>query len=814
MAANDDGVIVKFGVRLNELFSGLASAQSAVKSSTGEMKESVEGLGKIFEGLQSKLIGFSVILGGGALFKEGVSASKEMTGEALKLAKALGITTEEGSYLNVALKSVGLSADAYAGANQRLTRMLKTNESGLNAMGVATRDSSGELLNGQKVMTNAVAALGQYKEGTDRNLAAQALFGRGAAEATAILKLNSEAMEKARVTADALGLTVGTRQADEMKAYKEAMEQVALVMDGIQNTIGKALMPVLTELAEMFAESGPARVKIMSVVMQGLADVFRLVIDSAMTLKDAVVEVFTMIGDAIGSGTGEGITAMQFLANVFNVVKLAVLALKLVFVVTFEAIVGAVQNCVAHFQLFAAVTKAALTPGASIADAWRAGMANIEAVVDASAARIAGKAKEIAAQMQRAAMGESPIEQKAPEHKTGKKGSKSYSGEDKAGSASQAPSEIAAFEAQNKAQKDAYELAHGLQQRSLQDDVAFWQSAVAIANRSNGDIEKAREKLQQAKISAMRQDLAQGKASSEEAVNFAEKEATTQIELSKLVAENDLALGKITQAQFIQIEKDTEAQKLAVMQSAQQSRINLLAQDPTVTPAALQKEKDKLLEIEQAYAVKVAAIDNKQNLESQKFNLQVSQNIEKGLNTTLKGLMTGQLKLRDAWKGTLKDIGNTLSSTVAKMATDWIMGQLKMRAASKVTALEQLNAAAMAAAGNAYNAIVGIPYVGPFLAPVAAVTAYAGVMAFASAEGGYDIPAGVNPMTQLHQKEMVLPAEHADTIRSLKGGGGGGDTNHFHIQAMDGASVHRVLMANPAAFAAAAKNSSRKGHSF
>ncbi len=811
----DDGVVVKFGVRLGELFSGLSSAQTAVKASTSQMSESVEGLGKVFEGLQSKLIGFSVILGGGALFKEGVNASKEMTGEALKLAKALGITTEEGSYLNVALKSVGLSADAYTGANQRLTRMLKTNEAGLNAMGVATRDSSGELLNGQKVMNSAVAALGQYKEGTDRNLAAQALFGRGAAEATALLKLNAEAMEKARVTADALGLTVGTRQADEMKAYKEAMEQVALVMDGIQNTIGKALMPVLTELAEMFAESGPARVKIMSVVMQGLADVFRLVIDAAMTLKDAVVEVFTMIGDAIGSGTGEGITAMQFLANVFNVVKIAVLALKLVFVVTFEAIVGAVQNCVAHFQLFAAVTKAALTPGASIADAWRAGMANIEAVVDASAARIAGKAKEIAAQMQRAAMGDSPIEQKAPEHKTGKKGGRSYKAEDTGGATSGIASKIAEYEQTNQLAKQQYELQNGLKERALADDVSYWSQIVNTANAANGDQAKAWQKLYAAKLAVMKQDLAQGKASSEEAVNFAEKEAINQIELSKLVADNDLALGKITQAQFIQIEKDTQQQKLAVMQSAQQARINLLAQDPTVTPAALQKEKDKLLEIEQAYAVKVAAIDNKQNLESQKFNLQVSQGIEKGLNTTLKGLMTGQLKLRDAWKGTLHDIGNTLASTVSKMATDWIMGQLKMRAASKVTALEQLNAAAMAAAGNAYNAIVGIPYVGPFLAPVAAVTAYAGVMAFASAEGGYDIPAGVNPVTQLHQREMVLPAEHADTIRSLKGGGGGGDTHlHLNIQAMDGASVQRVFMQNPAAMAAGLKNAARKGHSF
>jgi len=61
-----------------------------------------------------------------------------------------------------------------------------------------------------------------------------------------------------------------------------------------------------------------------------------------------------------------------------------------------------------------------------------------------------------------------------------------------------------------------------------------------------------------------------------------------------------------------------------------------------------------------------------------------------------------------------------------------------------------------------------------------------------SAEGGFDIPAGLNPVTQLHEQEMVLPKEQANTIRSLghatDAASGGGDThfnhhgdNHFHI---------------------------------
>lgn len=49
-------------------------------------------------------------------------------------------------------------------------------------------------------------------------------------------------------------------------------------------------------------------------------------------------------------------------------------------------------------------------------------------------------------------------------------------------------------------------------------------------------------------------------------------------------------------------------------------------------------------------------------------------------------------------------------------------------------------------------------------------------LAIASAEGGYDIPAGANPVTQLHEKEMVLPKAQAEVIRGLaaRGGAAGG----------------------------------------
>jgi hypothetical protein len=46
--------------------------------------------------------------------------------------------------------------------------------------------------------------------------------------------------------------------------------------------------------------------------------------------------------------------------------------------------------------------------------------------------------------------------------------------------------------------------------------------------------------------------------------------------------------------------------------------------------------------------------------------------------------------------------------------------------------------------------------------------------ALAVAAKGFDVPAGVNPVTQLHAEEMVLPAHLANTVRDLAANAGGG----------------------------------------
>ena len=120
--------------------------------------------------------------------------------------------------------------------------------------------------------------------------------------------------------------------------------------------------------------------------------------------------------------------------------------------------------------------------------------------------------------------------------------------------------------------------------------------------------------------------------------------------------------------------------------------------------------------------------------------------------------------------------------------------------------METIKSVMMSAWEAMAKTMASIPFPLNIALGAAAFAGVAGIVSkVASARGGYDIPAGVNPMTQLHEEEMVLPKQHANTIRALGksvtsdggiGGGGGSSAqtfNNFTIQAWDSKDVRRFM---------------------
>ena len=154
-------------------------------------------------------------------------------------------------------------------------------------------------------------------------------------------------------------------------------------------------------------------------------------------------------------------------------------------------------------------------------------------------------------------------------------------------------------------------------------------------------------------------------------------------------------------------------------------------------------------------------------------------------NSIAKTIVHGD-NLGESLKAVAVSIGENFIAAFIKIGIQKLLVD-KVGAGAFATTIAAQSQAMVAMAGlNAFAATAAIPFVGPELASEAAIAASGAAEVYAtlataaagfsvlSAAGGMDIPAGVNPLTQLHEREMVLPAQHADTIRRLGAAGGEG----------------------------------------
>lgn len=173
----------------------------------------------------------------------------------------------------------------------------------------------------------------------------------------------------------------------------------------------------------------------------------------------------------------------------------------------------------------------------------------------------------------------------------------------------------------------------------------------------------------------------------------------------------------------------------------------------------------------------------------------VSSAVESGFTSAISGMIQGTETFSQAVKGIFTSIIDGLVSMFVRMGVEWAETQIANALITKTTAQAGIQSSAAQAGAAGIASFAGAPWPVDLGAPAfgAAMALEAASFAAASAAGGYDIPSGVNPVTQLHANEMVLPASIADTFRNAAPGRGGGSTVNFHVHAMDAQGVKAFL---------------------
>jgi hypothetical protein len=844
---SDQQVNVKFGAETGQLKDGANQAAQSVENTVGRMSGAFanmatqmqghasgvvnqangmangiqSAMGRV-DGIMSKMTGgfaaLSAVLAGGAFFKSAIEETKQFTGEVTRLSKALGITVEEAATLNVALGDVYASADTFIGASQAMTRQLKTNEQAVKDMGVQTRDASGNLRPMNDIIMDSIKTLNDYREGTDRSLAAQKLFGRGASDAMQMLKLNNEVLEEARKKQQALGLTISQENVDAMKRYKAAMNDAGDVTLALKKVVGDALIPILSDLGEEFAESGPQRVAIMRAAINSLVTTFYV-------LKTGVETIWLTI-KAFVQGAA---VAILSLADAWQ--RLQNLDMD-----------GAKE------ALKRGIEQAGDILDESAKEAEKRGMAAWDKINAAwsgkstPAAKAPGGTKTIAEGTDEASKNKSRVgewdlmldRQKLAHEKInadngtfyefGKQRESDYwaailarhdlSKDERIGVEKKyigllLDSRKEAFQTELmrlKTELDAFKYNQDERLRIANE------IAAQVAQRYGKD-SKEYEASQQAIIQIERAKKEQIKAIDDEMRAGRQAQALYEIDAADRQAQLDVQLGLKTNAELLAQQSDFEAQRNAVKLAALKERQDAASLDPDMNPVEYAKIGQQIEELERQHQQKMGDIRSRQVLESSKNYTSMFSTLQSGFQSILTQFGKGTMTLGAMVRGLMTTVLDAVTGTLAKMAAEWLMRQIQQRVLGKITALTQITDASAVSGANAFASTAAIPIIGPELAPAAAMAASAGAMGFASrlsAKSGFDVPAGINPIMQIHEKEMVLPSAQADVIRGMaEGGGGGGGNVTLHINAVDGKSVRDLFMREGAALADAIQRQAR-----
>jgi len=747
---NGSDIEVRVTANLGELERGMDQAAQSVENGAqrmdGSLKTAGDSMSVMSTTVRSAFASVAAVAAAAFSFvaiKNAADETAKYTESAMDLGRAMDVSASQASVWIAVIDDIGASQWELSAASRGLTMKLRENEEALNAMGLKTRDAAGNLRPMNDLMLDAIAVVNSYKEGTDRNAAAQEIFGRSVNGSSKLLQASAEKAEETRQKMEALGIVVGQEDVDAWKKYDDASDDADLTMKAVRDTIGRAIIPVLTAFKESIVAVGPALVKIARVAME----TFLGVVELARMVKQA----FVSVGSDIGA-----------------VAAAAALALR--------------GDFAGAMNVFRERAADAVRETQKLKDLW-----------NGTGDSFLGKFRQQFTASNAPAEGGNDFQ--APPDASGNKGK-----------SKKADSPIDVFDNGSFVTGD----------KGVAEMIRQQFDAV---NALQGDMVREADKAAKAAADAHKRATEQKIQVDMIWMRNALDARLAVVDADEAAAHHAVDMGLMTHEELLQQQIGFEQRRNEIILQAMNERLAMI--DPSEDPVAYAQLKAEIEAAERQHQAIMTEIKNAGELERNQYALQAIGSLQGSMQNAFQKMMMGQMTLAQGLKSIWQSVLSTIAGVIAQVLAKWLASKIAMLILGKKTALSEISESAAKAGAGGVASMAAAPYPINLTAPFFGAAMSAASMGFAammsptaSAAGGYDIPAGVNPLTQLHAREMVLPAKQADVIRALADGEGegasGGDI-HVHITSHDTQGVRDLFMNNQPVLIEAIRNAYRNG---
>lgn len=264
----------KFGVQLPD---GAAKAAEALNGINAGAALAVTGLG---------LLAAAIV----KAEKQLISMTKESAAYAdniLTLSLTTGQTTDQLQEFSYASELIDVSLDTLQGSLTKLTNNMQDTANGtgnaqaaFQQLGVSVTDADGHLRSANDVFYDAIDALGDVTNATERDALAMDIFGRSAQDLNPLIVQGADTLREYAQEAHDMGYVLDNDALAALGAVDDAYQRLQKTQEGVKNQLSEQFAPYLTEFYEKIT---------------------RLIKDGGQALKDSgLVDAFGMILESVG----------------------------------------------------------------------------------------------------------------------------------------------------------------------------------------------------------------------------------------------------------------------------------------------------------------------------------------------------------------------------------------------------------------------------------------------------------------------------------------------------------------------------------
>lgn len=240
-----------------------------------------------------------------------VGDSGKYADEILTMSTKYGMSTDSLQEFSYMAELVDTDLGTITGSMTKLTKAMGSDSDVFAQLGVSIRNADGSMRSADAVFLDVIDALGQMESGVERDNVAMELFGKSAQELNPLIETGSEGIAAYAQEAHDMGAVLDEEALTSLGEMDDSFQRVEQAGTALKNTIGTALAPVITQIAEGIAN--------LSAWFQGLDPNMQQTIITIVGLVAAIVPAIAVVAKIV--------TTVQALSGVFSALSMGPAAL-------------------------------------------------------------------------------------------------------------------------------------------------------------------------------------------------------------------------------------------------------------------------------------------------------------------------------------------------------------------------------------------------------------------------------------------------------------------------------------------------------